>query len=387
MTAGLAQLDIYKTAIPMRSFEHAAASRSLAEAVVVKLTLSDGRVGWGETLPRQYVTGESTESVITDLSETIWPAIRDIPFTPAHFAQAMQGISGQGNCINAACCAMDLAGVNCLFDEMGQIDYEFLSIISGRARLRGEIDSKVSGVLGTSNPDKTARQLRLMRLFGLRDFKLKLGLGSDVDYHNLRAVHRQIGKGVVAGKYTFRVDVNGGWDADTTPERIAELADYGVCLVEQPVYCSPGELVDLSRKCGLPLMADESLLTGDDAAVLSQHPKNVWWNIRLSKNGGFLRSLAIAIEAHNHGVQFVLGCMVGESGILSTAQRRFLQMSPVPRFVEGNFGRLLLRDDLTKKSPMFGYAGRLKTPKGSGFGFKIDELKLEIYGDLVLTLT
>ena len=58
------QLDIYRTAIPMRSFEHAAASRSLAEAIVVRVSFSDGRCGWGETLPRPYVTGETLETVV-----------------------------------------------------------------------------------------------------------------------------------------------------------------------------------------------------------------------------------------------------------------------------------------------------------------------------------
>ena len=45
------RLDIHRTAIPMRSFEHAAASRELAEAIVTRVTFDDGAVGWGETLP------------------------------------------------------------------------------------------------------------------------------------------------------------------------------------------------------------------------------------------------------------------------------------------------------------------------------------------------
>ena len=53
------RLHLYRTAIPMRGFEHAAARRELAEAIVVCLEFDDARVGWGETLPRPYVTGES----------------------------------------------------------------------------------------------------------------------------------------------------------------------------------------------------------------------------------------------------------------------------------------------------------------------------------------
>ena len=63
----------------MRGFEHAAASRDRAESVVVRLTLADGRAGWGETLPRPYVTGETLESVQADLAETLWPAYQADP--------------------------------------------------------------------------------------------------------------------------------------------------------------------------------------------------------------------------------------------------------------------------------------------------------------------
>ena len=52
-----------------------------------------------------------------------------------------------------------------------------------------------------------------MRWFGLRDFKLKLGLGQDVDAANLAVVERRIGRAARAGRCTLRVDGNGQWSA------------------------------------------------------------------------------------------------------------------------------------------------------------------------------
>ncbi len=46
------RLDLYRTAIPMRGFQHAAASRDVSEAVLVRVEFADGSMGWGETLPR-----------------------------------------------------------------------------------------------------------------------------------------------------------------------------------------------------------------------------------------------------------------------------------------------------------------------------------------------
>ena len=354
------EMHVYRTAIPMRRFEHAAASRELAEAIVVRLVWADGTEGWGETLPRKYVTGETLESVIEDLHEIIFPAMRDgadIPLTDT-----------DGRCMTAAVCAVDIARHDAAANEQSA----------------GKIDPRVSGVLGAADPAKTARKLKHMRIFGLRDFKLKLGFGAEVDRENLTVANRKLARGVKAGKLTLRVDVNGGWSPEETPERIAELRQYGVCVVEQPTYCPAGQLVKLAEQCSLPLMADESLVTRSDAEMLQQAGDRIWWNIRLSKNGGITAAGELAVLACANEIPFVAGCMVGESSILSAAQRRFLSAAGrSARFVEGNYGRFLLADDLTVKSLRFGYGGRLKTLRGGGLGVKVSPDKLARYGKLL----
>ncbi|MCJ7543334.1 MAG: hypothetical protein MUP47_02020 [Phycisphaerae bacterium] len=388
MSVRAAKLDVYRTAIPMRGFEHAAARREVAEAVVVRLELSDGpsprlrsgpRVGWGETHPRAYVTGETIDTVLADLREVIWPALLGAELRPGELPE-VPAADATGRCINAAACAVELAAADAL---MGQEDWTRLAEGAQGGR---HLSVRVSGVIGSAAPAKTARQLRWMRWFGLRDFKLKLGFSDEVDRANLAAVHRQIGKALARGKCTLRVDVNGAWSADQTPQRVAELKPWGVCAVEQPVFCSAGELAALAERCELPLIADESLLTEADAQALLAAGEKVWWNVRLSKNGGLARSLALAELAAQCGVPLVVGCMVGESSILSAAQRRLLELASPPRFVEGNYGRFLLRDDLVRRSLRFGYGGRLKALRGAGLGVKVDGSKLARLGVLVASL-
>jgi len=374
MTAGNVKpvrLAVYRTAIPMRGFEHAAAQRDVAEAVVVRVGFSDRTVGWGETLPREYVTGETIDSVVRDIQEVLWPICREVAFDASVLRnlQAFRAAGSAQRCMNAAAAAVELACI-----------WRTFSTLPRRA-----IPARVSGVLGSADPDRTAKRLRLMRLYGLRDFKLKLGLGEDVDAANLRRVHGRLRRVLGRGKATLRVDVNGAWDAASVPERVAELKQFGVCVVEQPVYCSAGELADIARRCELPLMADESLLRNRDVKALCSASDRMWWNIRLSKNGGMLRSLGLAQFAAARGIPFTVGCMVGESSILSAMQRVMLQTSPRPRFVEGNYGRFLLADDLTGKSLRFGYAGRLR-PLTNLAAIAVDREKLERYGELVATM-
>ena len=453
MSIRAVQLDVYRTAIAMRSFEHAAATRNQAEAVVVRAVFSDGVSGWGETLPRPYVTGETLESVVADLEGLIWPALAELDFSgvEAEVAAALAAIptaGADGRCINAAACAAELACVDAHLKRRGLASPAGLlgvaehphpalratlprqgggdhphrpeghlprqgggdaavtadeAASAGPAGLRledvplggfGRILPRVTGVLGSADAGKTARRLRLMRWYGLRDFKLKLGLGPAADSANLAIVRARLAGALAAGRCTLRVDVNGGWTADETPARVAKLRAMGVCAVEQPVFRGAGELVELARRCELPLIADESLLTDSDAEALLAEPLKVWWNIRISKNGGLVRAGRLAARAAAVGSTVVLGCMVGESGILSAAQRRLLQVLGTPvgaagpgvRFVEGNYGRLLLAGDIVRRSPRFGYGGRLSVLGGAGLGVEVDPARLARWARRVATL-
>jgi muconate cycloisomerase len=334
----------------MRGFSHAAATRNQAEAVLVCQHFSDGRCGWGETLPRPYVTGETLDSVVEDLEATAWPRwkqwwnarggsvrLEDLPGAPI-------GRSPDGRCLNATRACLEQAS---------------LSAIS-LAPLARRIRPRVSGVLGDPDPDRTARKLRQMRLIGLRDFKLKVGLGPEVDRANLEVVCEQLGGAVKADRCTLRVDVNGGWGRDETPHRVEEMARLGVCAVEQPVYVPAGELVELGQACKLPLIADESLLTEEDAEQLAQAGERIWWNVRICKNGGPASAFALCRRALQAGTRLILGCMVGESSLLSICQRAVLQWGAKATFVEGNYGRFLLKGDLTRRPVMMGLGGRLR---------------------------
>ena len=81
-------------------------------------------------------------------------------------------------------------------------------------------------------------------------------------------------------------------------------------------------------------MADESLLSLQDAKALLALP-GVWWNVRISKNGGLLAAAELSRLAAGAGVKLTIGAMVGESGILSAAQRWLLQAVAAARVRRG----------------------------------------------------
>jgi O-succinylbenzoate synthase len=72
----------------------------------------------------------------------------------------------------------------------------------------------------------------------------------------------------VGPSVAVRVDANAAWDLDTAASVIAQLARYDLELVEQPV-ATVDELARLRRCVDVPLAADESVRSVDDARCLA----------------------------------------------------------------------------------------------------------------------
>lgn len=379
----LVQLELFHLRLPFRqSFRHAAAERDATETVVAAAHLADGTIGWGEGLPREYVTGETIESVLYNITEV--PAVRLGGVEPASFTEVLEAANelpfsnGQGQVINAARCCVELA----VLDAYGKYFGTDLSSITGwmgHPALTGALCERppgVSGVLGSGRAREVGRRLRLMRLYGLRDFKLKLGC--EDDEANLELVHRRLGRALRRGRATLRVDANGAWDIDAAVGMSHRLADFQVCCLEQPLAPTDrSHWATLADLTAVPLMADESLVTLADAEYLGQNDLVDFFNIRISKNGGLIPALRLAALAGQYSRGFQLGAMVGETGILAAAGRRFLQMVPQASFTEICYAGFLLREDIVEPEMRFRYGGRLSKLAGAGLGVTVQRSKLE----------
>ena len=380
------KLEIYKVEIPMRSFEHAAASRNVAKNILICITYSDGTQAWGESLPRDYVTGETLQTVPADIA-TLWEkclqtGVLNMPTASNPTLADIPSMIGN-RYVGSAAGALDVARFNSM-KKLTLREMQDVLKANGLSTSK-KISQKVTGVLGSANPEKTRKRLKLMHLAGLRDFKLKLGFGDEIDTQNLEIVYSKLGKKIAKNKASLRVDINGGWSIDEIISRAQELVKYNVCAIEQPIYVPAGQLVEIAESSPIPLLADESLLTYEDGKTLAKAGCKIWWNIRISKNAGILGALKLARLAEENQIPYSAGCMVGETSILSAAQRRLLQLATGARFVEGNWGKILLSEDILKsgKSLRFGYAGKLKTIKKSGLGVAVDKLAVQKLGKLL----
>lgn len=382
MRTQVASLTLHPLAIPLRRpFAHAASVRKTADPIVVAVELANGTIGYGETVPRPYVTGETVESVADSIENTLLPALADL--RPANFPSALEACSAlathsaDGKGLSAARAGVELALLDAYSRCFGRPIVEAAGW-SGLPRFGppGSLKHvRYSGVIGVGRVNRIRRNVRLMRCYGLRDFKLKVG--TDDDDARVRAAVRALSPGLKRGVLTLRLDANGAWDLATAIERLEAWEDLGITCVEQPLAKGDeANLPELHRCTTVELMHDESLVTHADAESLVADQVADWFNLRLSKNGGFLEAIRIAGLGRHHHVRCQLGCMVGETSILSAAGRRFLECVPEVEFAEGSYGQFLLADDVIKRPVRFGYGGRAKPLEGPGWGIEVDPTRL-----------
>src|SRR5262249_47727639 len=154
----------------------------------------------------------------------------------------------------------------------------------------------------------------------------------------------------VGSSVDLRVDANGAWNLEQATYLCRELAAFGISAVEQPLCPEDvAEMKELKKRSPIPLMLDESLCTLSDARRAIEGDLCDLFNIRLSKCGVFLNSLKIARLAREKGFGYQLGCLVGETGILSAAGRQFAAADAGLRYLEGSYDRFLLRDNVVRK--------------------------------------
>ncbi len=391
------RVTVHPLSIPLRQkVTHAASAREAAEPVVVAVELRDGTVGYGETLPRTYVTGETVESVVQAIQSTFVPAL--LTFHPESFAEALEAIEGlpwtdaDDRPAPAARAAVELALLDGVLRSYRReiesvVQWMGLPGFGSPGSLR---TIRFSGVLASQGRRSTLRQLRLMYWGGLRHFKLKVGMSGDQEL--VRAVAAYLRRAIACGRATLRVDANGTWSPEDAIEWMRATADLPIAGIEQPLRRGDeAALPQLLRPHGLKPAArmmthDESLVTIEDARRLVELGVADGFNIRISKCGGLIPSLRIAALARRENVRIQLGCMVGETSILSAAGLRFLEVCPNVEWAEGCFGSFLLAGDVAKRSLRFGFGGRPPRLSARGLGVEVDPALLTRYlaGDSIV---
>jgi muconate cycloisomerase len=376
------QLTAIVVRLPLkRAFSHASATRKESQNVLVRCELANGTVGWGEGVPRSYITGETPAGCLGQLSAT--PVAEQLSAECGNwsevlglcerFAPIIDRADPRGCYGNALRCAVELS----ILDAFGRLLGEPVSAAAGhfepaRPILKAQPVVHYSAVIDSGN-HALWRKALVRRLYGFRDCKVKVGAAGDDDEARLLTIRRWIGPRV-----DLRLDANEAWHPAEVRERLELLTPVGISCIEQPVpHAEVAALADLRGEIGVPVMLDESLTSQADAEAAIAGRTCDLFNIRLSKCGGFLASLRLAAMAKAAGIGYQLGCHPGETGVLSAAGRHWATAVAGIRYLEGSYDRFLFSRLVTNEDVSFGYGGRAPALTRPGLGVTINRAVLD----------
>lgn len=381
------RLTAYHVRIPLKhQVRHASHTREETDSLVVRCELDSGAVGWGEGLPRHYVTGETIDNVLSLLAESDLARQLSEPFENLTQAMALADrltlnvpdcecpFVERGCFGNSARCAVELSLLDAAARSEGvplsrvtELLPEAFAIRESRSQVR------YSAAITAMSPWKTTVRAWKIRLYGFSQCKVKVGMPDVSDAELLRRVRRVLAE----SRVDLRLDANEAWTCNELESKVDPLLPFGITSLEQPVpHREVAGLAALRDRLGVPLMLDESLCCLTDAHRAIEAGTCDLFNIRLSKCGGFLPSLRLAALAHQAGLGYQLGCQVGETGILSAAGRHFASSVANIRYLEGSYDRHLVRERLTQQDLTFGRGGLAQALTQPGLGITIDEAAL-----------
>lgn len=369
------RFEIMSVDLPFRlTFKHAAAARSASSSVFIRCTTQSGAVGYGESLPRKYVTNESQQGTHDFLRDELLPRligrsfddygqVRDFLVQCDGKAPADWGYGQRPQ--TAAWCAVDL----CLLDTFG---HHFKQAVLGDKPRALNPDYRYSAVISASGGLPLFKTLFKLRLFGIRQVKVKLGGG--IDLNSIRTISRVLGK-----HSDIRIDLNMLWSEQEARKLMADYAKAGVQSFEQPLPAEQlQEMAGLVEDTGLYVMADESLNDADSLGRLIQMKACNAANVRVSKCGGLMAAINRCEKALDAGFMLQVGCQVGESSLLSAAQLALMTQIREIRYLEGCFSTHLLEKDPAEPALQFGHGGTPpELPDGHGLGVSMNREYLE----------
>ena len=297
LAAVIARVEYWPIDIPITDpFVVATGARVVAENVFVRITLRDGTSGYGEAAPFPEVGGEDRETCLNALSSLAPLLIGQSVHDSRELAARMDHATPLQP---AARCALETA----LLDASCRSAQIPLWQFWGDADVRPR-DTDITIPIATQ--EKTLSLARGWYERGFRLFKMKVGKDVDEDIRRLESLHRAL-PGIA-----FIGDGNQGFSRKECMAFAKGVQQFGgvMVLLEQPVVRDDlDSMAAIRRETGIPVAADESVRSLDDARRVIAQGAADYINIKIMKTG-VAEAADIAAFTLSSGLKLMIGGML-----------------------------------------------------------------------------
>lgn len=348
----------------------------LGKPVLVKIH-ADGVTGYGQIRPISpgHFMPDTVHSVVGAITDIYGPRLigRDILDLESIHTLFDQSLPANMN----ARAALDHA----LHDAIGKaLNLPVYKLLGGLCQDSIPLEWSVSMA---SDPGKMVEDAECaMKQYGIRVLCLKAGGqgGWQRDVKNFIAVRKAIGPDAIIG-----MDPNEGWTVSEAVRAVHGLAPHRLDYLEQPVRRQniPGMAAIRRELAGVPLMADEAIMTLGDAYALAKAEAVDVFCVKLYKMGGLRPAKKIASVAEAAGIQLNVGGLAVLSQLEAAAGAHFYASLParsVMPAAEFIFGLGVLGPDpLVPDTDFVIKDGHVTPPGRPGLGIPVDERAVERY--------
>ncbi len=361
------RIEVFALRYPMTGYfkfftgPHGSAGRA---AVVVKITASDGTVGWGQSVPIAKWSYETLETATVALRDYFAPVL--VGTDPTDIVGAHRAMSGAiapgfstGMPISRA--GIDLA----LHDLTGKLQGKSVAELWGRTP-GGSLT--LSWTVNVKSLGDVEALVAAGRERGYRHFNIKVAPDPDFDVALATEVRR------LAPDAFLWADANGGYQPDQALAAAPRLADAGVDVLEAPIR--PNRISGyqaLKRQGALPILMDEGVIDPIDLDEFRKLGMIDGVAMKPARCGG-LESNRRQIElCHEHGLIW-LGSGLTDPDISFAATVALYAAYGLEKPAALNGPQFLTADVLVE--PLNVVDGVVDVPEGPGLGIEVDEKKL-----------
>lgn len=337
--------------------------------VMLRVHTDEGLVGLGEVSCTPVWSGEDSVTASHMIHSFLEPALvgedpRDIERLTAKMRRAVAGHPFTKSGIEIA-----------LWDILGKsVGLPVYRLLGGAVRDRVPIKMSVSG----THPAGAAALARFALGKGLTALKVKVGIEPAGDVERVKAVRAEVGP-----EFRVGVDANGGWSPRVAIQTIRQLTEEcRIYFAEQPVAPLDMQwLVDVRRSVSVPVMADESCYTLQDAMALARAGAADILSVYVGKGGGIGPARKMAAVAEAAGLTCTVGSNL-ELGIASAAMAHLAMACPgigAEEFPCDILGPLAYEHTLLEQPLPFEGGATWARANAPGLGVALDAAALERY--------